>query len=53
MIAVGHQLGRFVEVKSLIQIKGDMTFEANGMELPGKLDLTMESNIRELPSEKK
>ena len=48
-----RQLGRFVEVKSLIQIKGDMTFEANGMELPGKLDLTMESNILELPPEKK
>ena len=47
-----RKLGRFVEVKSLIQIKGDMTFEANGMELPGKLDLTMESNIRELPPEK-
>jgi hypothetical protein len=47
-----RKLGRFVEMKSLIQIKGDMTFEANGMELPGKLDLTMESNIRELPPEK-
>ena len=52
-ILFDRQLGRFVEVKSLIQIKGDMTFEANGMELPGKLDLTMESNIRELPPEKK
>ena len=47
-----RKLGRFVEVKSLIQIKGDMTFEANGMELPSKLDLTMESNTRELQPEK-
>ena len=47
-----RKLGRFVEMKSLIQIKGDMTFEANGMELPGKLDLTMESNTRELQPEK-
>ena len=47
-----RKLGRFVEVKSLIQVKGEMTFEANGMELPGKLDLTMESNIKDLPREK-
>ena len=48
-----RNLGHFIEMKSLFQIKGDMTFEANGMELPGKLDLTMDSNIRELPPEKK
>jgi len=40
-------------MKSLIQIKGDMTFEANGVELPGKLDLTMENNTKDLPPEKK
>ena len=48
-----RKLGHFIEMKSLIQIKGGMTFEANGMELPGKLDLTMENNTRDLPSEKK
>ncbi len=48
-----RKLGRFIEMKSLIQIKGDMTFEANGMELPGKLDLTMENNTKDLPPEKK
>ena len=48
-----RKLGRFVEVKSLIQVNGDMTFEVNGMELPGKLDLTMESNVKDLPPEKK
>jgi len=25
-------------------VKGDMTFDVNGMELAGKLDLTMENN---------
>ena len=39
------QLGQIVKVKSMVQIKGSMTFEANGMELPGKLDLTMENNM--------
>ena len=48
-----RKLGRFVEVKSLIQVNGDMTFEVNGMELPSKLDLTMESNVKDLPPEKK
>ena len=48
-----RKLGRFVEVKSRIQVNGDMTFEVNGMELTGKLDLTMESNVKDLPPEKK
>ena len=39
------QLGQIVKVKSMVQIKGDMTFEVNGRELPGKLDLTMENNM--------
>ena len=47
-----RKLGRFVEMRSLIQIKGDMTFEANGMELPGKLDLTMGNHVKDLPPEK-
>jgi hypothetical protein len=38
-----------VQSNSLIQIKGNMTFEANGQELPSKLDLTIEQNNRELP----
>ena len=30
-----------------------MTFEVNGMELPGKLGLIMESNVKDLLPEKK
>jgi len=41
--------GRFVRANSLVHIKGDMTFEANGMELPGKLDLMIEQNTRDVP----
>jgi hypothetical protein len=48
-----RQLGRFVETKNLIRVKGDMTFVANGQELPGKLDLTIEQNTTELPPKKK
>jgi len=46
------KLGRFIETKNLIQIKGTMTFEANGQELPGKLDLTIQQNITEAPTKK-
>ncbi len=39
-----RKLGCYVSEKSKIQVKGDMTFDVNGMKLPGKLDLTMEQN---------
>jgi hypothetical protein len=48
-----RKLGRFVETKSLIQVTGEMTFKANGQELPGKLDLTIAQTTAELPSKKK
>jgi hypothetical protein len=48
-----HQAGRFVETKNLIQVTGEMTFEANGQELPGKLDLTIEQNTTDLAPKKK
>ncbi len=48
-----RKLGRFVETKSLIEITGAMTFVANGQELPGKLDLTIEQNNTEQPAKKK
>ncbi len=35
--------GRPVESKAVTRITGDMTFSINGMELPGKLDLTFDS----------
>ena len=40
--------GRYVRTKSLVHIKGDMTFDVNGMELPGKLDLMIEQNNRDI-----
>jgi hypothetical protein len=37
----------------MIRIKGDkMTFSANGAELTGELDLTIESNTEPLPAAK-
>ena len=44
-----NKQGKFVQSNSLIQIKGNMIFEANGQELPGKLDLTIERNTKQLP----
>ena len=41
--------GRFVRTNSLVHIKGDMTFETNGMELPGELDLMIEQNTKDVP----
>ena len=43
------KLGRFVDVKTSVQLKGDLTLEINGMELPGKLDLTIGNHTVELP----
>ena len=48
-----REIGRFVTVKFLVQIKGDMTFVANDMNLPAKLDLTMQQNTEYLPVSKK
>jgi hypothetical protein len=48
LLYVQHR-GKFFKSDNLIQIKGNMTFEANGQELPGKLDLTIEQNNKELP----
>lgn len=38
-----RELGDQVEAQTKIRITGDMTFSINGMELPGELDLTLES----------
>ena len=43
------KLGRFVDVKTSVQLKGDLTLEINGMDLPGKLDLTIGNHTVELP----
>ena len=43
--------GRFIRTSSLVHIRGDMTFEANGMELTGKLDLMIEQDTRNVPGD--
>jgi hypothetical protein len=44
-----RKLGKAVENKELIRITGDIAFEANGMQLPSKLDLKIESEVKVLP----
>ena len=41
-----RELGQIVESHDKVQIAGDMTFSINGMNLPGKLDLTMENTVK-------
>lgn len=41
-ILFDRKLGRVAQQKSKVQIKGDITFDANGTELPAKLDLTFD-----------
>lgn len=38
-----RKAGRFMSSKSKLVVAGKLTFEANGVELPAELDLTMES----------
>ena len=49
-----RKLGRFVETNFQVQIKGGLTLEAAGIELPGqvKLDLTFEQGMKVLLEEK-
>jgi hypothetical protein len=39
-----HEKGHIVTAKGKTQIKGPMTFTANGQEIPGSLDLTIEAS---------
>jgi hypothetical protein len=50
-----RKLGRFVETNFQVQIKGGLTLEVAGVELPGKakLDMTFEQGMKVLPPEKK
>ena len=50
-----RKLGRFVESNFQVQIKGGLTLEVAGFELPGKakLDMTFEQGMKVLPPEKK
>jgi hypothetical protein len=49
-ILFDRQAGRPVKSESKVRMKGDMTLEINGMELPSKLDLTMEQETVLQPS---
>ena len=48
-----RKLGRFVEIKLMVQAKGDLTVEAGGKELTAKVDITFEQGMKVLPPEKK
>jgi len=45
-ILFDRELGQALESYEKVQITGDMTFNINGMDLPGKLDLTMENTVK-------
>ena len=47
-----RKLGRYVEIKLMVQAKGDLTLEAGGKELPAKWDCTFEQGMKILPEEK-
>jgi len=44
--------GRVVESRGKTRIKGSMTFAAGGQELPGQLDLNMQTNVQLQPESK-
>ena len=48
-----RKLGRYVEIKLMVQVKGELTVEAGGKELTAKVDITFEQGMKVLPSEKK
>lgn len=47
-----REAGCVVESKGKTQIKGSMTFSINDMELPGELDLTIETKDEKQPAAK-
>ena len=44
--------GHVVSSTDKVRIKGDITFSANGQELPSTLDLTIETNVELQPASK-
>lgn len=48
-ILFDRELGQIVENHDKVQVAGDMSFSINGMNLPGKLDLTMENTTKRQP----
>jgi hypothetical protein len=51
-ILFDREEGHVTSSKGMVRIKGDMTFSANGVELPGKLDLKIETNVELQPAAK-
>jgi len=51
-ILFDREEGHVVSNKGKMRIKGDMTFSAGGMELPGALDLRIETNVELQPAAK-
>ena len=47
-----RKLGRYVERKLMVQVKGELTLEADGKEMPAKWENTFEQGIKVLPQEK-
>jgi hypothetical protein len=47
-----RKLGRFVEMKMLVQVKGDLTLETGDKEFPAKVDITFEQGMEVLPEDK-
>ena len=51
-ILFDREAGCVVEAKGKIQVKGDLTMMIQGMELPGTLDLNMETDVQLQPAAK-
>ena len=51
-ILFDRKLGRYVEIKLMVQVKGELTLEADGKELPAKWENTFEQGIKVLREEK-
>jgi hypothetical protein len=52
VILFDREAGHVVSSRDKVRIKGDMTFSANGMDLPATLDLSIESEVELQPSAK-
>ena len=48
-VLFSRKLGRYVEIKLMVQVKGELTLEADGKELPAKWENTFEQGIKVLP----
>jgi hypothetical protein len=51
-ILFDREVGAIVSAKGKTRIKGSMTFDAGGQELPGDLDLTIETDTELQPPAK-